>query len=224
MARPTRRTPLTGTALVRLLAGLTDVDVPASGDAFAKRFSGWFDWTDAIALSAALDSAPAHVPERGAGAAAVAEGLERELVRVRAAIARRIAAVPAAGDADDFGPLREHCVACAQAMETNTGPLRRRARGALADVSPALARLAALDAVMEQVVGARERALLATLPGRLEQRFERLRQAGADAPADRRAAFAGELRAVLLAELDLRLQPVEGLLEALRTSSPGRHE
>jgi cytochrome c551/c552 len=224
MARPARRTPPTGTALVRLLAGLTDLDVPASNDAFAKRLSGWFDWTDAISLSAALDSAPAGTPERGAGAAAVASSLERELGRVRAALGKLVAARATAGDADDFADHRERCVACQQAMETNVGPLRRRARSALADVSPAMARLAALDAVMEQVVGARERVLLATLPARLEQHFERLRQDPADPPAGWREAFARDLRALLLAELDLRLQPVEGLLAALRTSSPGRHE
>jgi hypothetical protein len=140
-----------------------------------------------------------------------------------------VAAPPAP---DDFPALRQRFIGCQRAMETSIPPLRRRIRSTLAGAAPALARLADLDAVMEQVVGDQERALLATLPSRLERRFERLRQAGAGssraddaAPADAPAApwldvFRREMREVLLAELDLRLQPVEGLLDALRTASP----
>ncbi|WP_259372475.1 DUF3348 family protein, partial [Ideonella azotifigens] len=41
----TRRPLVTGSALVRLLAALTDAaDVPASKAAFAERLSGWVDW------------------------------------------------------------------------------------------------------------------------------------------------------------------------------------
>jgi hypothetical protein len=108
-------------------------------------------------------------------------------------------------------------------------------RATLAGASPALAKLAAMDAVMEQVVGERERALLATVPRWLEQHFDRLRRDHGETPADTPAPdappapgkpagwqdmFCQDVRGVLLAELDLRLQPVEGLLEALRRASP----
>jgi hypothetical protein len=104
-------------------------------------------------------------------------------------------------------------------------PLRRRLRSSLADRSAALAKLAELDIVMEQVVGAQERALLATVASRLEPRFDALRGAPADAPVQPGPwleQFRQEMRALLLAELDLRLQPVEGLLEACRQSLPKR--
>ncbi len=72
---------------------------------------------------------------------------------------------------------------------------------------------------MEQVVGAQERALLATVGARLEPRFDQLRAAQDGAPPGPwLERFRQEMRGLLLAELDLRLQPVEGLLEACRKS------
>ncbi|MFT4267926.1 MAG: DUF3348 family protein, partial [Xenophilus sp.] len=92
-------------------------------------------------------------------------------------------------------------------------------RDALAARSPALARLAAVDAVMERALAAREQALLGALPARLQKHFERLRrEAGPEAPPSAwLPAFRRDLQALLLAELDFRLQPLEGLMQALRT-------
>jgi hypothetical protein len=252
MARDSRRTPFSGSAFIRLLAALNDAPATATPGAFAERLSRWFDWTDAISLSAALGSSTAQVPEPAVAARPLMNVDERELARVRATLARHVAdasstAVPtprtsrlastpivAPQTPDDFPAYRQRYVACQQAMETSIGPLRRRVRSTLAGAAPALARLADLDAVMEQVIGEQERALLATVPGRLEQRFERLRQAHADAcphadpgatdapPATWADTFRLDMRDVLLAELELRLQPVEGLLEALRQPPPDR--
>jgi hypothetical protein len=132
----------------------------------------------------------------------------------------------AAPDAEaDFSSHRRSYAAKQQAMEASIGPLRARARAALARTSPSMARLAAVDAVMEEVVGTHERSLLATVPGLLEKRFKRLRQDEPD-PADGKGQparwlelFGKDMQAVLLAELDIRLQPVEGLLEALRSAT-----
>ena len=77
------------------------------------------------------------------------------------------------------------------------------------------------------------------MPAWLEKHFERLRTADRHAcveapPPDEAArerqpaawldAFCKDMQGVLLAELEIRLQPVEGLLDALRMSQPGRHE
>jgi hypothetical protein len=125
----------------------------------------------------------------------------------------------------DFASYRQRYTKCQLAMETQIVPLRRRLRSTLAERSPALAKLAELDSVMEQVVGAQERALLATVAGRLEPRFDRWRGTPDDAamsqvlqPGHGLERFHQEMRSLLLAELDLRLQPVEGLLEACRKS------
>lgn len=243
LARDVRRTPLTGSAFIRSLAALNDVPAPAAPDAFAQRLAHWLAWTDAFSLSAALGDAAARADApavAGFGGQGALAADEREVARVRAALGKAIADAPAgvagtrrvhrplagalapAEAPVDFAAHRQRYTQCQLAMETQVVPLRRRLRASLADRSPALAKLAELDSVMEQVVGARERALLATVAGRLEPRFDRLRGAASpDAavpPGPWLDRFRQEMRELLLAELDLRLQPVEGLLEACRQS------
>jgi hypothetical protein len=247
LARESRRTPLTGSAFIRALAALDDVHAPASPDAFAQRLSQWFDWTHAFSLSAALSDAAVRTDVPAFGGIGALGADEREFARVRAALAKTIAdapaggaaprrlgrplanSVPAADIATDFATYRQRYAQCQLAMETQVVALRRRLRSTLADRSPALAKLAELDTVMEQVIGAQERVLLSTVAARLEPRFDQLRGSrdalASDTPAqpgpwlDR---FCQEMRGLLLAELDLRLQPVEGLLEACRKSLSDR--
>jgi hypothetical protein len=216
-AQAARRTGVTGSSLVRLLARLAEVEPAAGTQGFAERLSGWLNWTDAIALSAALEGGPtsgARNPD-----------VQAEFNRVRATLAKAIdddiglSADPAAAD---FGPLRRRYLARQQAMEVAVVALRQRVRAALAAASPRSGQLAGVDAVMEQVVGERERLLLAGVPSLLEKRFERLR---ARQPDDTGwlDGFCRDLRAVLHAELEIRLQPVEGLLQALAEAVAPRH-
>ena len=101
-------------------------------------------------------------------------------------------------------------------------------RQTISAVSPALRQLAALDAVLQHVLGAREQTLLPAAVALMERRFQQLRQAHAepdaasapDDPAPQgpdgwRERFLGEWRQVLLAEVELRLEPVAGLIDAL---------
>lgn len=78
----------------------------------------------------------------------------------------------------------------------------------------ALGRLAEVDAVMEVALTPREHTLLAKVPELLGQRFARLHAGGQPHWLD---AFRRDMQSVLLAELDLRFQPVDALLAALRT-------
>lgn len=225
MAQVSGRTGFNGSALTRLLSRLCEVDVREPRQVTADRLSQWFGWTDAISLSAALNGTPAASSPGPSGARTSASAEESECKRVRAALATAIAedstflpspvrdaamdpAVPVA-----FSPFRQRYLARQQAMEAGVGPLRGKLRARLAGRSPAMARLASVDVVMEQVLGAQERTLLASVPALLEKHFRRLRQAAPDAWLDR---FRQDARDVLLAELDLRFQPVDGLLEALR--------
>jgi hypothetical protein len=96
-------------------------------------------------------------------------------------------------------------------MEQMVGALRDHVRQAVSRVSPQLRQLAALDAAMEQVLAPREQATLPTAVTLLKRRFEQLRSA--DGGTD---AFAAEWRQALLAEMELRLEPVTGLVEARR--------
>ncbi len=79
----------------------------------------------------------------------------------------------------------------------------------------AIARLAEVDAVMEVALTPREHTALAKVPDMLAQRFARLHTGAQPHWLD---AFRREMQSVLRAELDLRFQPVDALLAALRTS------
>lgn len=232
---------LGGSDFIRLLAAWGGAAPAAVGRApFGERLSAWFAWTDAIALSSALGGPAAPVPP---GLWSPAERLateERELARVRqqllvhlrgdptsarrtggatrVAVSPRVQARLAAEGADDegFALHRQRYLAAQKAMDNAIGSLRQRVRDAVAAASPALAHLATLDVVMEDVVGARARSLLAQVPSLLAQRYERLQTDGVD---DLNLRFRRELQPLLEAELAFRLQPVEGLLDALRQAA-----
>jgi hypothetical protein len=244
MVQAPQRTAFSGPTLIRLLARLADVEVTESRQSLSDRLSQWLHWTDAIALSTALSGNPPVVPS----GAASGSSEENECARVRGALANDIvggnslasskrhgpaqttARAAPMDTAVDYAVFRQIYLSMQQAMETGIGNLRGRLRAKLAARTPAMVRLAEVDAVMERALGARERSLLATLPALLGRHFDRLRkaeqkalaEADPDAPALTPGAwlemFRKDMQSVLLAELDLRFQPVEGLLAALRTS------
>jgi hypothetical protein len=272
MLQAPQRTALSGPALIRLLARLADVDVPESRQSLSDRLSQWLGWTDAIALSSALSGTP---PAVAAGARSFGSAEESEYVRARSSLAKTITGDsvfaadrrrhPARASAQaasqnrpaepvaDYAVFRQRYLSIQQSMEMAIGNLRGRLRSMLAARTPAMARLAVVDAVMERALSERERNLLAAVPVLLAGHFERLRAAeqatlaaaeagesaesaesadGAGSNAASSAAsnpaaptpgawlhvFRKDMQSVLLAELDVRLQPVEGLLAALRAS------
>lgn len=229
MVQAPQRTTLRGPTFIRLLARLADVDVSPSGQSLADRLSQWLDWTHALALSTALDS---RLATEGFDSPATHEEQE-ECARLRGSLAQAIQDDPlfAAGsedsrDAPDYALFRQRYITLQRRMQSATGHLRGRLRDLLARQSGPMAKLAELDAVMELSLSPREHMLMAGVPAWLGEHFERLRDA-ARASADEGAAepatsawlnvFRKDMQSVLLAELDVRFQPVEGLLAALRT-------
>ena len=131
-------------------------------------------------------------------------------------------------------------------MESTIETLRTQVRATVAHASTALHQLALLDAAYEQALREREARLLASLLAKMEIRFMHLAGAApapaepepetSPAPTDKRAKtqappkplpkpdwllqFEGELQQALLAELDLRLQPVLGLVDAYQAQQP----
>ena len=265
-----------------MLTRLTDAEVQQSRQSLSDHLSQWLGWTDAIALSAALNTAP---PVIAPGARMFSSAEERECVRVRTTLADAIASDTAATsakrvaparapakklaavlaeDAFDYSSFRQRYLSLQHTMETSIGNLRSRLRGMVAARNGEWTRLAVVDAIMDRALLPKERALLGAIPKLLQAHFDRLRKAEdaalaqaaeqalgeAGAPADAAAhaqgdteapaidaaqagtaplapaitagawldTFRADMRAVLLAELDVRLQPVEGLLAALRTS------
>lgn len=230
-----RRTRYTSSALVRQLTRLTGAEAPAPKQGLAEALSHWLGWTDAISLSGALNTAPAGTPAP-VSARHAAEEVERVKAGLTRAIAEACAApgpatrgsrrplAPASEPAPDAPPAyatyRQRYQSMQQAMEERIEPLRQRLRAQLAGASADGARLAAVDAVMEQVLAQREQLLLHGISTqRLEKRFESLKPPGDDAaPGPWLDTFRQDMHAVLLAELDTRMQPVEGLLAALRSA------
>lgn len=204
-----------GSELTRLLARLADSPPTPAGLTFAERLGHWLSWSDAISLSAALSAEPS---EPGLGRTRTLGSEEADAQRVRAALEASIATGPRerVPSPTDFGPHRRHCIAQQHAMQTAIGALRQRLRDALSNQSPALARLAAIDAVMDQTLAVHERSLLGLVPLRLEAHFERLQHAASD-DADWPKAFREDMEILLRAELDHRMLPAQGLLDTLRT-------
>lgn len=280
MTQAVSRTRFNSAGLVRMLAELAVADVADPKQTFAERLGEWLDFKDALALYSALNSAATGAPSRAAPAAA----LRGQLVQVRGELAAAVAAAgttqpggtnlalptplpnAAPESAADFAPFHRYYLAHQRAMAAAVSPLRASARTALAGQSAALRQLAALDAVFDQALAAREASLLATVPVLLGKRFAHLYAAhrrereaaapdvagqaapdaagqaatagaaatgegapGAGAPPDDPARwmqpggwlvrFCAEMQRVLLAELDLRLMPVAGLVAALDKES-----
>lgn len=237
--------PVPGPVFIRLLARLTDADVPPSNHALSDRLSQWIDWTRAVALSRALDGRASTA----AGDAPSFDGaVETEAARARASLANAIAddgESPSprqrgkdsgaeegrANELVDYTFFHQRYLAMQRAMQAATGQLRGRLRDMLAQKSADMARLAEMDAVMELTLSPREQTLLATVPKLLGEHFERLQQnqqtsladtqqfedAQPATPTEWLRVFRKDMQSVLLAELDVRFQPIEGLLAALRT-------
>ncbi len=237
MTRTVTRSNLHRSSLVRVLSDLGLVDTRAPSGAFAEQLGQWVDIASAIGLRAAHQADPAARPT----SASVAPALEQELARLRSALEATISKPHLAGAARTrldlpkpgasaeqtlaFEPYRRYYQAHQREMDLKIPPLRSRLREALAGTSPELAQLAALDAALDGILSTREGPLLASLPGLLEKRFKQLQQLGAAdhemKPTGWLAGYCKELQGVLLAELDLRLQPCVGLLEArLSTTTP----
>jgi len=224
MTRVPQRTGFSGPKLLRLLASLSDAGTSRAAPSLSAVMSQWLDWTDAIALSTALNGNPAATQSGAPARPAIGDAAGTHVrAMLSAAILgqgtspdsrRRMVARPAASDPGEtkFAVHRQRYIALQQQMEREIAGLRARLRAALATRSPRAARLAMLDGVMEQVLGARELAVLAAVPGMLEPHFTKLR----DAEGAWLNVFRKDMQSVLLAELDIRFQPVEALLAALR--------
>lgn len=221
-------------ALVGLLSRLAGVDAPSNTQPVAARLAQWIDWPQAVALASALEPRPAP---QGHGPIASALDGTNECVQLRATLVAAIEGDRAfgvsAGDAPspEAGFFRQRYVGLQQVMEGEVGLVRKRLRDRLAHGVPAMRQLAAVDAVMERALGARERALLAGLPDLLSARFEHLRAAQSAATVDGAptaprgsTTFRLDMKALLLAELGLRLQPVQALAAALRDANRIQHD
>jgi len=252
MLQASQRTSVRGPTFIRLLARLTDVDVSPSRQSLSDRLGQWLDWTHAVALSTTLDGksseAGVDAPTFGSAEEDECARVRRSLVSAIAGdgtfstsrqrgVEHALTGEDGANEAVDYSVFRQRYLAIQRSMQAATGNLRGRLRDMLAQKTADMARLADVDAVMERLLSPREQALLAHVPALLGDHFERLRQAEQKALADAQVAevvpaitpgawldvFRQDVQSVLLAELDVRFHPVDGLLAALRATSLRNH-
>jgi hypothetical protein len=167
--------------------------------------------------------------------------LEHSIARagtVSGGLSRMALPSPQAGmsieEASVYTPYRRYHQNHQRHFEQSVRALRSKVRNVVANSSPRLRQLAMLDASYENILQEREANMLANLPTMFERRFHQLRKAHQTKMAAQQQTdnpdlwtkpgawltqFFHDLHAVLLAELDLRLQPTIGLLEALTTET-----
>jgi hypothetical protein len=223
----------------------------------AEQLSQWLSTVDAVQLSRALHALESTTPASAGGGCVDVTALERALCGLQDELTTLLTGAPTPSkavreradntpvDGPDPAAEGEFAVHAARyqslqkQIEARIGSVRVQMRQRLASGPAALRQLAVLDTVMEQMLGAREQRLWATLPTHLEKRMaslraghqQRLDAAGAvDEPQHWRspggwlAVFEQDARALLRCEIEMRMQPLRGLLEAARghARAPGR--
>jgi len=195
--------------------------LPRSSDStnlpcLAERLGRLFGLGDTMSLDGAIAW---RARQSGSPQPVVIEQLTRELATTRRALIRRIenwtGEVEFEGE-PAFEPLHNAWLGVQRKVAATSRQLRDKVRKAMKEQSPALAHLAELDAVFDQTMAGYTSQCFAAVPKELEQRFQTLQNADRPTPKsdDWLRRYCEEAQNLLLAELDVRLEPVLGLLEA----------
>lgn len=205
---------------------------------------GWMDAVALAQALGATEPGPApHEPRATTEAthAAVAEAVANAVARCRGPLLAgftdpalvRTPPPEGTGALDAVAPFRQHHVQQQRAMAAKLPALRAQVRELLQAASPRLAHLAQLDAVFDPALHGTLEARLAALPSMLQQRGLTLRAGAPDSspttkpstnatttppwpPTGWRGQLWADLQQLLQAELALRWQAIQGLLDALQ--------
>jgi hypothetical protein len=263
MTRAQPRTHFNSSRLTRFLTENALLDAAPARDDVGQKLADWLNFRQAIALHAVLhpeQQSPAALVSQRRAAPVNADTLTRQVNQVRSQLEQSIAqgARPGSGltridmptpELDEpiepktaFEPYRRFYAAHQRQMETSLRTLRIQVRGQLAQSTPALQQLAALDAAFDSILGVREDLLLGKVAKLHEKRFAQALKHHLKSLAEpEKPSVSGPratttvtpgiwlmplqqaMRSALMAELDTRLQPTLGLLEAFQqehTTSP----
>lgn len=225
--------PLDGTHLPALLARLAGLPTPVPPDRVIERLGQSLDMASSIRLANALG----RLPRARALEPAVLEDvrvlldtlqqtrrqLTQQIEQSRLPERRgtrmglpRIDTVDDTGEGLRFAAWQRYHGIHQREFDFRLSGLRTDVRALVANASPRLARLAELDRLHAETVLSGAGRLFAQIPKFLAARFSVLQ---AEAEANWLARFEDELLQILKAELDLRMLPIQGLLEAVHEST-----
>jgi hypothetical protein len=239
--RAASQVSLNSSRLVRFLGGLGAANPQVSSEQFALRLGELIDLSDSVRLSATHASLGDTAAAESEESAQTSRG---DFLRVRTfmveAVIRSFSPVTGTGgiklpkearpcepgDQELLAAYLRFYVSHQREMGFKIRNLHTRTREAVAGHSPELAQLCALDAAIGNAISGHTRRYFVVIPKLLGKRFELLledyRQAvsAGDSDNDKLWAqtlerFQGEMRELLLAEIEARLLPVVGLIEAL---------
>lgn len=228
MTQATPHLSLNGSRLVRFLHNLAISDSEPSPADFSERFARLFDFNNSVSLASLHSDLPTLEYEP---LDFTDDEIQAELLRVRKSMVQAIlkSFMPAANDGVlrlrfplpkpavgeeplVFDPYRRFYASHQRDMEREVTHLQSYIRDAVGGRSKRLAQLVALDMAMGEALLSHRRKQFAALPGILEPRFVSLQS---DENDNWLTQFKQDMQELLLAELEVRLQPVLGLVEAL---------
>ncbi len=228
---------LQGTHLVRILSELAAAEVMPSHRQFVTRLGRYVSIHDSITLSSVLASPVAKdfqpEPVLAADISALFRRARRDvvvsIVQGFAPDARipvpMIPGEPLVDLQAAYEPWHRFYAAHQRELDAAVQRLQGEVRDAVGWMSAELARLVALDRELGGILAAPARQLLGVIPRLLRRRFEVLcgeTQAVGGTPTDWHDAFCRELKGVLLAEAEVRLLPIMGLIEAAETEAANK--
>ena len=234
MAVPPRKSALSGTVLVRFLTSLGVSDAELSNDNFAERMSRLIGLSDSINIAQAHRNV-SFEPGSSSGAAQLLQNLQGDVDAVRQAIEEvidrsfdqpdkagrlKLPQLKVEDGVPDCEPFQRFYLAQQREMDYRVLPLWSNVREAVAGASPEMAQLAAIDEALGESLIPHTKELFTAVPRMLKTRFEALSQAAeepcvsGDTPQWLQR-FQNDMQELLFAELEVRLLPVVGLLEAV---------
>ncbi|HET8704882.1 MAG TPA: DUF3348 family protein [Pseudomonadales bacterium] len=247
MTQASIRATFSSSRLIRALSELAVANTEVAEQQFAAKLGLLFDFSDALNLSAALKPQPFTGTE---SASAALNKAAEEYARVKNALSQSIRSsftdsasarfkLPVMESLDfsnlsnSFEPYLRFYAAHQRDMDLTTRHLRATLRDRFAETSAAMKQLTTLDAALDDILAEKARKLFAGVPKLLEKRFIQLFQSeknsassnGSDSetnqPVQWLSRFHQDMQMVLLAELDVRLEPALGLLEAVNKEVAG---
>jgi len=224
------------------LGELAVSDVEVSHKHFAQRLGQLIDLADSVNLAGVHGRKLAANFEQKTTSD---EAIREEFLQVRNSIVasiiasfanegglRRIKLPPAAEQAPDdsaagFEPYGRFYTAHQREMDAKIQHLRFHVREAAKDATPQLAQLATLDKALADTLAAHSRKCFAVIPRLLSRRYEQLLNEYKEASENPQGntgtwpelleIFCRNMHGLLLAEVEARLLPTQGLIEALHS-------